>query len=181
MKSKTGVLVAIVAFAATVLTGAAEPRQGTGKAAGATVHDLARSLVQAAEKYGPETARRVTADLGQALTPEGGLVALTEGRAVSLMKDLGVELTTTNPGRLVSQERIAAIVRGVESGLASRPGSPVEGGFTSATAPADMEECLGLSTHGTCVVCCRSMGVRANSCAKACFVINKPSPSEPLP
>ncbi|MGH9751084.1 MAG: hypothetical protein ACRD6R_14345 [Candidatus Polarisedimenticolia bacterium] len=181
MKFKTGVFVSIVAVAATLLAGAAELRQGTGKAAGATVRDLARSLVMAAEKYGPETARRVTADLGQALAPEGGLVALTEERAVSMMKDLGVELTTSNPDRLVSQEKITALVRNVESGLVARPGSPAEGGFTSATSPADMEECLTLGTHGACVVCCRSMGVRANACAKTCFAINKPSPSEPLP
>jgi hypothetical protein len=52
----------------------------------------------------------------------------------------------------------------------------------ASVAPADeLDICLQESNHGQCVNCCKSQGGSANSCAKVCFAINKPSPSEPLP
>ncbi|MGH9750386.1 MAG: hypothetical protein ACRD5D_00100 [Candidatus Polarisedimenticolia bacterium] len=57
------------------------------------------------------------------------------------------------------------------------------GSLASAASivPADIDICLQESNHGQCVGCCKSQGGTANSCARVCFAINKPSPSEPLP
>jgi hypothetical protein len=103
---------------------------------------------------------------------------LTEGAAAAMLKSVGIDAGTSAPGRLVSEGRAAALVRLVADRLGAAGGA----GPTAAQAsPATLDDCLVLRNHGECVTCCKAEGLSASSCAKACFVINKPSPSEPLP
>jgi hypothetical protein len=51
----------------------------------------------------------------------------------------------------------------------------------AAPAPESLSDCQALANHGQCVNCCKQLGGSPNTCAKDCFVINKPSASEPLP
>jgi hypothetical protein len=147
-----------------------------GRAAGrVTVGDLAAGLVQAAEMGGSEAARRAAADLQKSLVAGNLHLPLTEGLAANLLRGIGVAASTSTPDRFVSQARLETLLHAAANSLANPAAA------TRDASPATLDDCLMESNHGHCVVCCKALGLRANSCAKACFVINKPSPSEPLP
>jgi hypothetical protein len=108
---------------------------------------------------------------------------MTEARAVALLRDLGLAVTSSTPDREVSIDRAASFIRQAE-GLLAPPGGATLSSTSSddpGRTPASLDDCFALRNHGACVVCCRETGLSANNCAKNCFVINRPSPSEPLP
>lgn len=175
MKTKLAFLTTLTAVALTALIFAGDARAG---ARAATVGDLVSGLTRVAEASGPEAARRVSTDLERNLGGGRGALPLTEGVAVDLLRSIGIEAGTTTPGRIVSQGRLGALLRGAADSITSTSASPARG---SSVTPSTLDDCFTRSNHGRCVECCKETGIRANACAKACFVINKPSPSEPVP
>jgi hypothetical protein len=130
-------------------------------------------------------------------TARGGARALDAGKAVDSLVKAGVPLPAD--ARQPLTEKVLSDVLdfyGINAKAgAGRTVSPAKAesallllgsavGAASKAAPAPsvtLDDCLALSNHGQCVVCCKNLGGAPNSCAKMCFVINKPSPSEPLP
>ena len=107
---------------------------------------------------------------------------MRESLAVALLRELGLEVTTSTPDREVSIERAAAFIRQAEGLLQPAGGAPVSSASRGpGGSPASIDDCFFLRNHGACVVCCLEGGFPGSTCAKLCFVINKPSPSEPLP
>jgi hypothetical protein len=165
----------IAACCSAALVVAAEPRTG---ARSATAGDLVRGLARAAEAAGPEVAGSVTARLQLAVPDGRGDALLTEALAVDILRAVGVDASTRTPDRLVSHDRLGSLLAGAAGGLS---GAAAWGGSPVSAQPATLADCFTRANHGQCVECCKAMGLRANTCAKSCFVINKPSPSEPLP
>ncbi len=175
---------AIVAFVIVFASGFSPASADVGPAsgvaavpAGAFAVDLMRSAGVPESGWGSESARL----LERAGVADHGS-PLTEGIAAALLRDLGLQVVAVNSERPVSRARAASII-GRASGLLV-PGDDVD--FTGASrggspAPASVDDCLVLRTHGACVNCCKQTGAAARTCAKLCFVINKQSPSEPLP
>jgi hypothetical protein len=110
--------------------------------------------------------------------------SLTEGMAAKILADLGLRVSTTNPGGAVSSgkaDQLASI-----AGLAST---------SSSIAPQDglPTQCLNSPNRGTCQECCKTaLGCApspalcdfASSCAKFCKTVPPPghqSPSDPNP
>jgi hypothetical protein len=105
---------------------------------------------------------------------------ITEAGAVELLRSLGVDVTTSNPGREVSRQQADALlarVRGVLSPMPDARGVAVG----QIPLPESMDDCLAEKNHGTCVDCCKALGGGASTCSKTCMEINKGSSSEPLP
>jgi hypothetical protein len=169
-------LAAIILVAATA-TGMTLAAPARGAADRATVADLASGLVRMAEADGgAEAGRRLAADLQQTMLAGHGSLPLTERLAVDILRGIGVAASTSAPERFVSPERLEGLLSAAASGLGGQAATPAAG-----VAPASLDDCLMRPNHGQCVICCKALGLRANSCAKLCFAINKPSPSEPLP
>ena len=164
----------LVAAASIMLVTAAEP---AGAARNATAGDLARGLERVAGAGGSEASSRLIAQLQLAVPAGRAEALLTEGLAVDILRAVGLEASTRTPDRLVSQDRLGSLLIGFTDGLASAAVA-ARGG---APRPESLDDCFALANHGQCVECCKALGNRANTCARACFVINKPSPSEPLP
>ena len=145
--------------------------------------ELFRKRLNKVESQGPwGYILRVTA-----LLKRSGIIdpatPMTEARAVALLRDLGLAVTSSAPDREVSIGRAASFIRQAE-GLLAPPGGATLSSTSSdepGRTPASLDDCFALRNHGACVVCCRETGLSANNCAKNCFVINRPSPSEPLP
>jgi hypothetical protein len=177
MTLKRTLLTALIAAGCSAaLVVAAEPRTG---ARSATAGDLVRGLARAAEAAGPEVAGSVTARLELAVPVGRADALLTEALAVDILRAVGVDASTRTPDRLVSQDRLGSLLAGAAGGLSGA--AAAWGGSPVSAQPATLADCFTRANHGQCVECCKAMGLRANTCAKSCFVINKPSPSEPLP
>jgi hypothetical protein len=169
----------LVIYALLALSLAAD-RAPSGR--GATVADLAQGLGRLVD---PEMSARLARDF--AAGPRGA-TPLTEGVAASMLRSAGVAATTLDPARNVSSQRLQAILRGAESRLA-----PVAVGGSSGqaasrgpergsgTGTSSLDDCFVLENHGKCVECCKELGGGAATCAKDCFIINKPSAGEPIP
>jgi len=141
-----------------------------------TVRDLARELVSAAGTNGPEVSGRLSEiDLGRALN-----APLTEGDAAALLRAAGFMATASEPGRLLSRDRADALVKQFKASFVSAP-AKASNSRGDGKHTADFESCVQAENHGKCVNCCKEQGGGSSSCAKLCFEINKPSPSEPLP
>ncbi len=175
MVRKALVLAMVLAIAA--FSGASA---GTGKdsAAGLTVGAFSRSLVAALEASGVQVKEKAALMRGVIAGREQ--TPLTEGVAVALLGTIGLDASTSNPGRMVGEARGLTILRTV-AGRADTLQPSSFAGTTATSTQGSIELCFSLSNHGKCVECCKGQGIQANSCAKACFVINKPSASEPLP
>jgi len=166
-----------VILAVTALSGTlAAPKSDSGPAM--TLGEFSRSLLETLQVSGVQVSEK--APLIRGVVAGREQAPLTEGLAITLLGAVGLEASTTTPGRQVGQARAQALLRSV-SGQAEllRGYSTAAAGAT--TTRGSIEPCLTLANHGQCVECCKDQGMAANSCAKACFVINKPSPSEPLP
>jgi hypothetical protein len=137
--------------------------------------DLALELAAVARTAGAtEVSRRILrVDLGgRASAP------LTESTAVAILRAAGVTATTADPNRLMTRERTNTLVRQFRTSLVR----PSPAGVTERSQlPAGMEACFQEKNHGLCVDCCKAEGGGPSTCAKECFVINKPSAGEPLP
>ena len=178
MKARHGrrsalVLVPFVMLGMMISLGAANGRRA---AAPPTVAELASELARAAGGGAPagDLGERLLRRAGVAQTPNA---ALTEGAAAVMLRDLGIQAGTTRPASLVSREKMVALVR--LAGEHAELRSPAVS--SSRVSPATLDDCLALRNHGECVNCCRGEGLSSSACAKECFAINKPSPSEPLP
>jgi hypothetical protein len=123
----------------------------------------------------------------------GEAPSLEASKAVQLMVQAGVPLPA-DPSQPLTERALADVLdfygvkvtgtadRAVSQGKATAALLSVAGAAgAAAPGPASLDDCLNRPNHGQCVVCCKEMGGRANTCAKFCFAINKPSPSEPLP
>ncbi len=142
-----------------------------------TASGLARDLAAAARSANAPEVSRLLEQIDLGARPEA---PLSEGGAAAILRSLGIATTTATPGRLLTQEKAAALVRSFQASVLAQTLRP---GVTQRriAAPATFEDCFQEKNHGTCVECCKALGGGASSCAKECFVINKPSPGEPLP
>ncbi len=142
-----------------------------------TARSLAHDLAAAAAASGaPRTALQLDRiDLGP--RPDA---PVTEAAAVALLRGVGIGASTTNPGRFLTRERADALVRQLRASLASRASSR-DAATGRHDLPSDVDTCFQEQNHGACMECCKNLGGGGSSCAKACMVINKPSPDEPLP
>lgn len=176
MGSRTGrfsISVALVAVM-TLAMAAAAPRDPASKV---TEAQLVQDLTGAASAAGAVRASAVLqrVDLGRA-----PLAPITEAGAVALLRSLGVDVTTSNPGRTLSRQQADALVVKFKGSLTAQS-AVQEAAAGHQPAPATMDDCLVEMNHGLCVECCKALGGGGSTCAKACHVINKPSASEPLP
>jgi hypothetical protein len=105
---------------------------------------------------------------------------LSERTLAQILDAYGVRVKPTDSARAVSPARAEAALLLIGGALSTGRGSS-EVGASVAPAPQTIEDCVTLPNHGQCVNCCKDLGLAANSCARTCQVINKPSPSEPLP
>ena len=105
---------------------------------------------------------------------------LTEAGAVTILKSVGVAATTSTPDRLLTVQRANALVRTFGASLQPEP-TATGSGAGQGSVPGGVDTCFQEKNHGLCVQCCKAQGGGASSCAKACFVVNKPSADEPLP
>ncbi|MBI1950667.1 MAG: hypothetical protein HYS34_04805 [Acidobacteria bacterium] len=153
---------------------AAAPRDPASKVTQARlVQDLAGAARAAGAVQASAILQRV--DLRRA-----AVVPITEAGAVVLLRSLGVEVTTSTPGRTLSRQQADALVVKFKYSLAAASAMR-EVAPGHLPVPASMDDCLVEKNHGLCVECCKALGGGGSTCAKACHVINKPSASEPLP
>lgn len=170
MTFKSTIVSGAVLLAAVSLAAAAAPSSKS-----VTVADLQKSLVPAVARTWSVTPEQASRMLSRPNLDANSV--LTEGIAVDIFKSLGVDAGTKEPNRPLSQQKLTALVQRFETGFRSaatavRPGGDLPGG---------VEVCYTESNHGRCVECCKELGGSPSLCAKGCFVINKPSPSEPIP
>jgi hypothetical protein len=176
MSSRTGrtsICVALVAVMTMAMAVAATDRPASKVTGVQLVQDLARAARAAGASQASARLRSVS--LGA--RPNA---PITEAGAVALLKNLGVEATTSNPGRALSRQQADALVMKFRGSLAA-PSASQSVAAGHQPAPASMGDCLAEKNHGLCVECCLALGGRGNTCAKTCHEINKPSASEPLP
>ena len=172
-RGRISMTVALTALFAMAPAFAGPERAVTPVTVRSLVHDLAAA---AAASGDPRTALELEKiNLGP--RPD---VPVTEAAAVALLKSVGMGASTSNPGRALTQERAGVLVVKLRAALASQASS------RNAVAgrhelPSDVDTCFQEQNHGACMACCKDLGGGASSCAKACMVINKPSPDEPLP
>ena len=172
-KEKIPTILAAIAVGAIALTYAAT---GT-PTSGVTAADLSRKLSVVARMAGATEVSKqlLTPDLGKSVN-----APLTEAGAVAILQKAGIVTTTSNPDRPLTSEQADALVRQYRSVLvtaAPRTGSTIR----NSGLPDTVDTCFDEKNHGQCVKCCKALGGGASFCANACMVINKPSPSEPLP
>jgi len=136
-------------------------------------HDVAATAAAAGAPWSADQLQRI--DLGP--RPDA---PITEAGAVVLLKSLGIGASTSNPGRIVTPERADALMILVRGALPSL-NRPRGGSGTVHELPAQVDGCFQERNHGACMDCCKSLGGSGSACAKACMVINKPSPEEPIP
>jgi hypothetical protein len=170
------VLIPLVTLAGSSSSGAPDRDR---VAAQPTVGEFAAGLARATDRTGSPAADSADRLLERIGIAGSARAPLTEGAAVALLRDVGIAARTLTPGRLVSEGRAATLLRQVEDRLAAGAGAV---GLSAVQAsPATLDDCFALRSHGECVTCCKDEGFSGSVCAKACFVINKPSESEPLP
>lgn len=170
---RTSISVALVAVMTMAMAFAA-PDRPASKVTGV---QLVQDLTGAARAAGAIQASAMlqSVSLGARLN-----APITEAAAVALLKNLGVEATTSTPDRALSRQQADALVMKFRGSLAAPSASRgVAAGHRPA--PASMDDCLAEKNHGLCVECCLALGGGGSTCAKTCHVINKPSASEPLP
>ncbi len=172
-KSRVLTIGSLIAVILTTLTIA-----GTEKTSSSvTARSLSRAIEVAAGATGTPLSARQLQDIDLGTRPDA---PITEAGAVALLKSLGIGASTTNPGRIVTRPRADALMVLVRAGLV-----PVHhrgaGSGSIQELPAGVDTCFQERNHGACMDCCKNLGGNASTCAKACMVINKPSPEEPLP
>ncbi len=158
----------------TLAMAVAAPRDPASKV---TENQLVQDLAGAARAAGAVQASAILESVRPGRTP---LAPITEARAAALLRSLGVDVTTSNPGRDLSRQQADALVVKFRGSLPA-PAAIQAGASGHQPAPATLDDCLVEKNHGLCVECCKAMGGTGSTCAKACHVINKPSESEPLP
>ena len=176
MSSRTGRTLVSVALVAvmTMALAVAAPDRPASKVTGV---QLVQDLTRAARAAGAGKTSAMLQSVSLGARPNA---PITEAGAVALLKNLGVEATTSHPGRALSRQQVDALVMKFKGALAVPSASQgVAAGHRPA--PASMDDCLAEKNHGLCVECCLALGGGGSTCAKTCHVINKPSASEPLP
>ena len=176
MSSRTGrtsICVALVAVM-TMAMAVAAPDRPASKVTGV---QLVQDLTRAARAAGASEASAMLQSVSLGARPNA---AITEAGAVALLKNLGIEATTSNPDRALSRHQADALVMQFKGSLAA-PSASQGAAVGHQPAPATMDDCLAEKNHGLCVECCKALGGGGSTCAKRCHEINKPSPSEPLP
>lgn len=170
---RTSISVALVAVM-TMAMAVAAPDRPASKVTG---FQLVQDLTRAARAAGASQASAMLQSVSLGARPNA---PITEAGAVALLKNLGIEATTSNPGRALSRRQADALVMKFRGSLAAPSASQgVAAGHRPA--PANIDDCLAEKNHGLCVECCLALGGGGSTCAKTCHVINKPSASEPLP
>jgi len=164
---------ALIAIVATALALA-----GPGNAPSpATVRSLAHDLAAVAAAAGAPWTALQLGSINLGARPDA---PVTEAAAVAFLKSAGVGASTSNPGRTLTRERADALVVHFRAVLASQASSR-DAVVGRHELPSEVDSCFQELNHGACMACCKNLGGGASSCAKACMVINKPSPDEPLP
>ena len=141
-----------------------------------TVGDFAVMLAATTGK-GRELGTQSAVDsLKKAGVPIGDSKAVLSEKDLAVILDhYGVRTVTRNPDRSVSLARAESALLAAGSLLAA----------STAVSPGpdqtQLDICLVEPNHGQCTNCCKGLGGKPTDCAKFCFAINKPSPSEPLP
>lgn len=176
MSSRTGrASISVAAIAAVTMAMAfAAPDRPASRVTGS---QLVQDLTGAARAAGASQTSAILQQVNLGARPNA---PITEAGAVSLLKSLGIDATTSAPGRPLSRERADALVRQFQVSLVAQPVS--QGAAVGYQGlPASIEDCVLEKNHGMCVECCKASGGGGSFCAKFCHAINKPSPSEPLP
>jgi hypothetical protein len=172
-KTRYSLFLMVVAMSSILLGMASQDRSTPG----ITAKGLAGDLAAAARTLDAPEISSLLEHIDLGAHPEA---PLSEGRAVEILKGLGIAATTANPDRLLTRQKAAALIQSFRSFVvaqAPRLGTPPG----RNPVPATLDDCFQQRNHGTCVECCKALGGGASSCAKECFVINKRSPGEPLP
>jgi hypothetical protein len=178
------ILATVIVAVSLATSPAAEHR--ISDAAGLTVGDLAQELARVVERTrtGQALQAPIESRIDRAMAGRPG-ARLTEGAAASLLRAVGIEATTSHPGRLISREEGRALLRQVEMTHGSPEGLFGQGSAQPAAPQPPSgnlpEECREEPNHGRCVECCKAEGFRTSTCARFCFQVKKQSPSEPLP
>jgi hypothetical protein len=134
-------------------------------------------LAKATGAKGPIDASTAASRLASAGVPIGDYrQPLNERKLTEIMDFYGVNARTASPEKSVSQAKAQSALTLMAAGLQSMAEVSAAG-----PSPQSMSDCEALANHGQCVNCCKQLGGSPNTCAKDCFVINKPSPTEPLP
>ncbi len=162
-------------LAGVVFLAAASMAAAASSSKSVTVADLQKTLVPVVARNWSITPEQASRMLSRPNL--GAKSVLTEGAAVDIFRSLGVEASTKQPNRPVTTQKLEALVQRFETGFqsassATRPGGDLPGG---------VDVCYQAANHGKCVECCKDLGGSPSLCAKGCFVINRPSASEPLP
>lgn len=168
----------LVLAACTALTVTVFAASGSVQKSKVTVGEFAVKVTKALGK--PAADERAAVDSLKSLGVSVGDVSasLTEGAAAKMLADLGVQVSTKNPGNAVTSgkaDQLAAIVGQAGSTISVLPATDLP------TA------CLNNKNRGICVDCCKAaLGGEAFSteCAKFCKAVLPPgqeSPSDPTP
>jgi hypothetical protein len=168
------VLGVISAVPLAALAGGTPDSKASAKAP-VSVADFAVMLAQSDGSGRPVEAGQAVDALVSAGVPVGDpKAALSEGKLAEILGYYGVRATTDHPAKAVSPER-------AQAATLLLAGSLTQGAAKVSPSPDTLDDCLAAANHGQCVNCCKALGTKANSCARFCFQINKPSASEPLP
>jgi len=166
-----------VALLAVVPVAAFAAGQGKASTATVTVGDFAVMLAKATGTKGPIDASAAASKLSSAGVPIGDYrQPLNERKLTEIMDFYGVSAKTAAPDKSVTQAKAQSALTLMAAGLQSMAEVAAAG-----PSPQSLDDCLTLANHGQCTNCCKALGGSPNTCAKDCFVINKPSAGEPLP
>lgn len=158
----------------TIATAVAAPDKSAAQVTGAQLMQDLAAAVNAADS-------RQASVLRDKMSRGGSDAPITETGAVELLRSLGVDVTTSTPARALSRQQADALVAKFRGHLATSLAEAQGAAVGHGPSPATMDDCLAEKNHGLCVECCKALGGGPSTCAKTCFAINKPSPSEPLP
>ncbi|OLE66753.1 MAG: hypothetical protein AUG09_05915 [Acidobacteria bacterium 13_1_20CM_2_68_7] len=157
---------------------AAEQARNQKSTAPVTVGDFAVMLAKVSGNGRAVEIKSAADALRKSGVPLGDPKAtLSEEKLAEILGHYGVKVTTSSPQQTVSRAKAEQALLLIGSSLTS---SSVAASGTTPT-PSDMADCLALSNHGQCEVCCKDLGGIATTCSKFCFEINKGSPGEPIP
>lgn len=173
---------ALAILLAVPMAAVAADETGKSRQATITVADFAVMLAASAGQSRALEAEGVARALLKAGVPLGDpKAALSERKLSEILGHYGAPVKPSWSERPVTRGKAEAalLLMGPSSiGGAGRPNSAL------ATPRLEtVDDCVALSkNHGQCVVCCKDLGIAANSCTRFCVSFTgKPSPSEPLP
>jgi hypothetical protein len=141
-----------------------------------TAGDFAVLLAAATGRGHDLSAESAVDSLKKAGVPIGDAKSVLSEKDLAVILDhYGVRAVTKDPGKSVSVARAESAL------LAASPQLAASATAIPGPDQSSLDICLAEPNHGQCVNCCKGFGGKPTDCAKFCFAINKPSPSEPLP